>query len=64
MAVAGEDNVVADTMSRHPNSNPDDESTQDVPIGKQMSYCMSSVPTLDEDEDYEISYPTSSPQKI
>ncbi len=35
--VAGEDHVVADTMSRHPNSDPDDESTQDVPIGKQVN---------------------------
>ena len=53
--VKGEDNVVADTLSRHPNT--DAEST-DEPVGKQMSYCMAIMPSvdLDEDETYEVSF--------
>jgi hypothetical protein len=52
--VAGEDNVVADTMSRHPN-NGEELDDEDTPVGKQLSYCMSHVPTS-EDDDYEYSY--------
>ena len=52
--VAGEHNVVADTMSRHPNNEKDSDA--EVQISKQMSYCMSHVPTMDDEDVNEYSY--------
>jgi hypothetical protein len=47
--VAGEDNVVADTMSRHPNT--DEEPTDKGEAGKQLAYCMNGVQrSMDERE--------------
>jgi len=66
--VAGEENVVADTMSRHPNT--DEEPTDGGSTGKQLVYCMNgarrstddteiSCADLIKDEDLEEGFPLS-----
>jgi hypothetical protein len=52
--VKGEDNVVADTLSRHPNTDPDDDDDITVPTGKRLSYFVSRIQTRrTEDDDNE-----------
>jgi hypothetical protein len=51
--VKGEDNVVADTMSRHPNTDAEDK--VDDTIGLEMSYCLSHF-DMSEDESREYTY--------
>jgi len=46
--VKGEDNVVADTLSRHPNTDSDDDDDVTVPLGKQMAYYVANIPTTEE----------------
>jgi hypothetical protein len=54
--VKGEDNVVADTMSRHPTSNPDDNDDVTSPIGKRLSYFIARILTTEEDDKTEYTY--------
>ena len=54
--VAGVDNVVADTLSRHPTTDPDDDDDVDVPIGKRLAYFITRIPTMEEDDTTEYSY--------
>ena len=51
--IKGEDNVVADTLSRHPNSDPDDDDDITVPIGKRLAYFVARITTTEEDDDTE-----------
>ena len=51
MHVKGEENVVADTVSRHLTTDPDDDDDVTVPLGKWSAYCISGVPTAEEDEE-------------
>jgi hypothetical protein len=44
--VKGEDNVVADTLSRHPNTDADDDDEVTVPLGKQMAYYVADDDTI------------------
>lgn len=55
--VKGEDNVVADTLSRHPNTDEDDDKGCDDPIGKQLSYCLAYLTMSDQGD--ELSYNTN-----
>jgi hypothetical protein len=54
--VKGEDNVVADTLSRHPNTDPDDDDDVTVPLGKRLSYFMAYITTAREDDETEYNY--------
>jgi transposase InsO family protein len=54
--VKGEDNVVADTMSRHPTSDPDDDDDVTGPIGKRLSYFIARILTTEEDDKTEYTY--------
>ena len=56
--VKGEDNVVADTLSRHPNTDSDDDDDVTVPLGKQMAYYVANITTAEEVDDTEYSYDT------
>ena len=56
MHVKGEENVVADTLSRHPTTDPDDDDDLTVPIGKRLAYCLNRVPTAEENDSTEYSY--------
>jgi len=49
--VKGEDNVVTDTLSRHPNTDADDDDDVTVPLGKQMAYYVANIPTTEEVDD-------------
>lgn len=54
--VKGEDNVVADTLSRHTIDGDIDEDGNDQ-VGTSLAYCMSIIETSDNEEtDYEVSY--------
>jgi hypothetical protein len=54
--VKGEDNVVADTLSRHPNTDPDDDDDVSVPTGKKLSYFVARIKTTEEDDDTQYTY--------
>jgi hypothetical protein len=54
--VAGIDNVVADTLSRHPTNDPDDTNDVTIPSGKKLSYFMARINTPEEDDDTVYTY--------
>ena len=49
--VKGEDNVVADTLSQHPNTDEEADEGCDDPIGQQLSYCLAYLTTTDQSEE-------------
>jgi hypothetical protein len=51
--IKGEDNVVADTLSRHPNTDEVKNDVTDESMGKHMAYCISHMHS---DEDVEYSF--------
>ena len=52
--VKGIDNVVADALSRHPTTDPDDD--VDPTEGKQLAYFLARIQTTEEDDDTQYSY--------
>jgi hypothetical protein len=54
--VKGEENVVADTLSRHPNTDPDDDDDITVPDGKRLSYFVATIKTTEDDDDTHYTY--------
>ena len=52
----GEENVVTDTLSRHPNLDPDDDDDVSGPLGKVLSYYIARILTLEEDDETQYSY--------
>jgi transposase InsO family protein len=56
MHVKGEDNVVADTLSRHPTTDPDDDDDVTTPAGKRLAYAIARVPTMEENDETQYTY--------
>ena len=54
--IKGEENVVADALSRHPNSDPDKDDDVTGPIGKKLSYYIARILTVEEDDDIQYNY--------
>ena len=54
--IKGELNVVADTLSRHPNADPEEDDDVTVPTGKKLAYFVANILTLEEDDETQYTY--------